>query len=428
MLKKLKKFAKTMLANPKVRSIYVSVNRLTLSVFSSSRFLATIYSIPGFLTFNREQYAVLRARRNYYTNLTKNRQTHVELRRNVHRLEKGMIMQPRRDIFARDYINETIEFYEQAIQQCAVDSDSMDSSEMEWAHDVLREYFSVVKEGNEQVDDARMRYEATLELYNPKTSVKKAPFLRKDRAKSNIKYDDLLDLAMQRRSVRWFQQKKVPRELIDKALMVGRQAPTACNRLPYEFRIFDDPEKYIMGKDIPEVYRNVYKHVIALFHGPVDRAVTDTGFSISNPSVMPELFSWHHIALLGDIHKRQNIQEDNFEEHKPCIHYPSSLIQQNHGESLNGHGYTLWNLSDYSYKFIDVPNDYGYVTVDLHGKNILTDLSNLPKKTYLRVRCLDTIATEVKAAEAIANPLPVAAVVFPTASRLSVRSRTSGGN
>ena len=37
-------------------------------------------------------------------------------------------------------------------------------------------------------------------------------------------------------------------------------------------------------------------------------------------------------------------------------------------------------------------------------------------------------AKEVRAADAIANPFPVAAVVFPTASKLSVRSLTSGGN
>ena len=37
-------------------------------------------------------------------------------------------------------------------------------------------------------------------------------------------------------------------------------------------------------------------------------------------------------------------------------------------------------------------------------------------------------ANAVKAAEAIANPLPIAAVVFPTASNLSVRSLTSEGN
>ena len=37
-------------------------------------------------------------------------------------------------------------------------------------------------------------------------------------------------------------------------------------------------------------------------------------------------------------------------------------------------------------------------------------------------------AKAVKAAEAIAKPFPIAAVVFPTASNLSVRSLTSGGN
>jgi len=34
----------------------------------------------------------------------------------------------------------------------------------------------------------------------------------------------------------------------------------------------------------------------------------------------------------------------------------------------------------------------------------------------------------VSAAEPIANPFPIAAVVFPTASNLSVLSRTSAGN
>ncbi len=37
-------------------------------------------------------------------------------------------------------------------------------------------------------------------------------------------------------------------------------------------------------------------------------------------------------------------------------------------------------------------------------------------------------ASAVNAADAIANPFPVAAVVFPTASSISVFSRTSAGN
>ena len=37
-------------------------------------------------------------------------------------------------------------------------------------------------------------------------------------------------------------------------------------------------------------------------------------------------------------------------------------------------------------------------------------------------------ANEVNAAEAMAKPLPLAAVVFPTASKISVFSRTSAGS
>jgi nitroreductase len=112
----------------------------------------------------------------------------------------------------------------------------MDRSEMEWAHDVLTEYFRVSARTDRTVEAARARFEAvehgaesTGKIPHPKEMV------------SDISYESLELLAQQRRSVRWFEQKPVERELIDKALRVARQAPTACNRIPYEFRIFDDP-------------------------------------------------------------------------------------------------------------------------------------------------------------------------------------------
>src|SRR5690606_17043943 len=37
----------------------------------------------------------------------------------------------------------------------------------------------------------------------------------------------------------------------DKALLVARQSPSACNRLPYEFRIFDDPDMVRQVASIP---------------------------------------------------------------------------------------------------------------------------------------------------------------------------------
>jgi len=160
--------------------------------------------------------------------------------------------------------------------------------------------------------------------------------------------------------------------------------------------VFDAPEKYIRGQDIPAIYRNQYEHIIALFHGAVDQASLENGYSISNPAVMNPLFDYHDIALLGDIHLRQDMQEYNPEEFKPCIHYCGSLIQRNHGENLNDHGYSLWDLSTHSYTHHEVHNDFGYFTIDINKGKLTTDLKDLPKKVRLRVKCYETISSEVK--------------------------------
>ena len=60
--------------------------------------------------------------------------------------------------------------------------------------------------------------------------------------------DGLRELAERRRSVRWFADRPVPHDLIDKALEVGLQAPSACNRQPFAFRFFDDPELVPAGR------------------------------------------------------------------------------------------------------------------------------------------------------------------------------------
>lgn len=160
--------------------------------------------------------------------------------------------------------------------------------------------------------------------------------------------------------------------------------------------VFDDPEKYILGKDIPDIYHNQYEHIIALFHGAVDKASLETGYSISNPAIMNPLFDNHHIALLGDIHKKQDMQDYEPENNKPCIRYCGSLIQQNHGEGLKGHGYSLWDLSDHSYTHHEISNDFGYFTVEVNKGQLTTDLVDLPKKVRLRLKCYESISSEVK--------------------------------
>ncbi|BDZ65788.1 nitroreductase family protein [Agromyces mangrovi Wang et al. 2018] len=246
MLNTLKRIAKDLLAITWIRRTYEVVNRVLLETFGASRVLVWLYFVVSFLTFNREQAAVLRGRRDYYRNKHRDRPTHVELRRNVHRIEKGLTMRPRRPVFARDYIAETIEFYEDAVRQVQTAPGTMEPSEMEWAHDVLTEYFAVVDHSDETVAAALARFRAA---GHDAEFTGKVPYPKK--ALSDISYEQLHELAMQRRSVRWFEDRPVPRELMDKALLLARQAPTACNRLPYEFRVFDEPDMVRTVSRIP---------------------------------------------------------------------------------------------------------------------------------------------------------------------------------
>ena len=234
-MEQIKSGIKWLLSFGPIRRAYNFVMRGLAKLGALNRITSTLYYIPSFLTFNREQYAVLRGRRAYYTNLKKVRDSRAELRRNVHRLEKALLMRPRRDVFAKDYIGETVEFYLRAVNEV---SKSVDESELVWAHNVLSEYFKAITVSDKVVEKARVEFERT--TFSP-DEVDKVPYER-GAPKTPISYDDFLSLSKQRRSVRWFLQKKVPRNLVDKALMIARQAPSACNRLPYEYKIFDDPK------------------------------------------------------------------------------------------------------------------------------------------------------------------------------------------
>lgn len=246
MLKTLMRIAKQLLAVPMVRKTYEGATRTMLEVGGRNRLGATVYSTLGFATFNREQWAVLSGRRAYYRNLGRKRPSHVELRRNVHRLEKGLLMRPRRDTFAKDYILETVEFYEKAVGG-AQGASEVERGELTWAHDVLTNYFAAITVPDPVVDRAR----AVFDALPPVSAQQMHPYAYGAIEQSDVTYEQIAQLSLQRRSVRWFQDTPVDRALIDKALLVGRQAPTACNRLPYEFLVFDDPEQVQRVASIP---------------------------------------------------------------------------------------------------------------------------------------------------------------------------------
>lgn len=75
---------------------------------------------------------------------------------------------------------------------------------------------------------------------------------------------------------------------------------------------------------------------VALYHGVVNGASTDTGFVFDNEEYSKSYFDQFDLALLGDIHKLQYFGNR--------IAYPSSLIQQDFGESPDNHGFILWEI------------------------------------------------------------------------------------
>jgi len=162
------------------------------------------------------------------------------------------------------------------------------------------------------------------------------------------------------------------------------------------FSIFDEHEKYVKYADIPKNYLNETRYNIVLFHGAVNDAITDVGYKVSSRTITNELFDGHQIALLGDIHRYQILQKYDDIEQKPCIVYAGSTIQQSHGEELKGHGFVYWNLKTKAFTHVEIPNDYGFYTVDLNKGVLVTDISDIPKKVRLRMKCCETVATEVK--------------------------------
>lgn len=150
--------------------------------------------------------------------------------------------------------------------------------------------------------------------------------------------------------------------------------------------VWEDEGNYIRANDFEADKK------VVLYHGTVDRSKTDVGFSLPG-KVTIDYFDGYDMGLIGDIHKRQFLNEEK------TIAYCGSLIQQNHGEVL-GHGYLLWDVQKNKSRYIEIPNDYGYYTIDIDN-GIVPDVKGMPKKARLRVRVSNTNGIQLKKALAI---------------------------
>lgn len=233
--------------------------KVTGLVFISwSGFLSSLYYIMFSRAFRREQKAVLAGILNYYRSLFRKGNGNLFLlRRNIHRLEKGLSATPRRDIFALDYISETVHCYIQCVRR---NPNNFQQTDILWATDVLGAYFECMS-AHPIIDSARLKFYQASANY-PNTG-EKIPYKR-EMKDSPVHYEALYNLSLRRRSVRRFLDKEVPRELIDRALRIASLAPSACNRQPFYYKVFD--EKMIVSRlaSIPMGAKDFYHNIPTL--------------------------------------------------------------------------------------------------------------------------------------------------------------------
>ncbi len=214
-------------------------------VSKSARLSAFYYALFS-NNFIKEQHRVMSGIYAYHKRSGIKRGAEYVLRRNIHRLEKGLLMKARRPVFAVDFIGETLASFEQVVKAFP-NSEGSDVSELVWAYDVLQKYFNVVA-SVPAVDQARIRFHKLPPYTKDGSSV---PYKRKLEKPPSVSYDELFNLSLRRRSVRWYRQQPVPRDLLDQAMVIASLAPSACNRQAFEFRVFDDPNFVLQISSLP---------------------------------------------------------------------------------------------------------------------------------------------------------------------------------
>ena len=138
--------------------------------------------------------------------------------------------------------------------------------------------------------------------------------------------------------------------------------------------VFDE-DNWVMPSD-PERIN------IALYHGSVSGVKTDTGWVMTHGDHDVSIFGGHDFAMLGDIHKTNQVLDD-----EGRVRYPGSTVQQNHGET-NDKGFLIWEIEDKDTFCVShhvLLNPKPFVTIELTPKGRMPRGTKIPPGARLRL-------------------------------------------
>ncbi len=214
------------------------------------------------------------------------------LRRSIHRIEKGLSHRKPRDSFAEDYIFETIKYLEQVKSLATPDRRLID-----WSEAVLDKYFEVCTH-TEKVAQAHRLYQS-LDPQNRQSTW--CPYPEKQRPELAVSYDAFHQLALRRRSVRYYIDRTVEFDVIRRAMEVALLSPSACNRQCFKFLFYNDQD---MVNRISEIPGGVSGYrlpsivvVVGRYRGYFDERDINAPIIDSSLAVMSFLFALETLGL-----------------------------------------------------------------------------------------------------------------------------------
>ncbi|MGD9714674.1 MAG: nitroreductase family protein [Thermomicrobiales bacterium] len=207
-------------------------------VLASNGVLSGLYYAFGSRTYDREHAGTLSARAKYLRDVFTGEGNIYVLRRNVHKLEKALVMKPRRPVFGLGYLEETVTSFADCVARQS-EGRLQDQNTISWSKQVLTTYFQAVSADHAVLSKCRPMFEEAVRVLDLTDATLRVPFARSPAQLPS--YESLMQLALHRRSVRWFASRPVPRDAIDQAVLLAGLSPSACNRQPFRYAIFDDP-------------------------------------------------------------------------------------------------------------------------------------------------------------------------------------------
>ena len=214
----------------KVINFLRHVRNTLVWVCSTNRVLSRVFFLFSG-EFDREFDFTLKGRYDALTHKYSSSNSNANIRRCVHRLEKGLFHQKPKKYFGEAVFKEL----RKEIQK--YDLTKMDKNEMKWLINTLKSYTSFSRTPHKvQLLTQSLKSYSEQNNNNDKSSIK----LTQD-------FDSLKKIISKRKSVRFYKPKTINIDKIAKCVEIAKLAPTACNRQPYHIELLTNK------KDILEI-------------------------------------------------------------------------------------------------------------------------------------------------------------------------------